>query len=86
MTCPCCLTTIADGESACGACGFSLARIDADFGDDELSLEVVTDAADCLRAGERAELLREVAEFQAQFPQLFFAVYFGALPAMARFQ
>lgn len=46
-----------------------------------IRLESLTDAAHCLRVREREALLHELEVFQHAFPQVFFAVYLGVLPA-----
>jgi uncharacterized membrane protein YgcG len=72
----------------CPHCGFSIADVDRVFGEDDVRLGVLTDAAGVLRKKERVALLRMLRNFESTFPQLFFGIYFGTfreLPSLRQF-
>ena len=72
----------------CPHCGFSIADVDRVFGEDDVRLGVLTDAAGVLRKKERVALLRILRNFESTFPQLFFGIYFGTfreLPSLRQF-
>jgi len=62
-------------------CGFAAGALNSFLGDHWVRLERITDASQCLRLEDvrRSELLMD--DFERAFPQAFFAVYFGTLPA-----
>ena len=55
--------------------------MDEIFGGDAVLLERVTDAAGVLTMTDAERVTAALVEFEARFPQLFAAVYCGALPA-----
>ena len=65
----------------CEACGFTMAEVVKVLGDDLVRLGRLTDRAHCLRLGDSKALERCLEEFEARFPQVFVAVYFGVLPS-----
>lgn len=54
--------------------------MDESFGSDEVLLDRVTDAAGALSHGDMERVTSVLNVFQQRFPQLFVAVYCGALP------
>lgn len=82
MKCPRCVQGIQNGTGQCPHCGFSLAYLDAQFGEDAVVLERLTDAASCVDPAQREKLEAALDRFEARFPQLFFAIYAGELPEM----
>jgi len=62
--------------------------VDRIFGEDDVRLGALTDAAGVLRKKERVALLRMLRNFETRFPQLFFGIYFGTfreLPSLRQF-
>jgi uncharacterized membrane protein YgcG len=55
-----------------------MSDVDALFGDEDVRLAALTDAAGVLRAKERKQLRLVMNAFERRFPQLFFAIYVGA--------
>ncbi|MFV1994304.1 MAG: TPM domain-containing protein [Verrucomicrobiales bacterium] len=82
MKCPRCVEPVVLGAPQCVRCGFQLASLDEEFGDDFILLDRLTDAAHCLRANERTALEAVFDEFEKEFPQLFCAAYIGLLPEL----
>lgn len=80
MTCPRCGSPVAPAQPECSACTFSLASVIATFGHKLVQLDRLTDAANCLRLREAQTLDDYLEDLEADFPQVFFAVYFGLLP------
>lgn len=76
--CPRCVQTIHRAAVACPHCGFDMSAGDALFGEDDVRLAALSDAAGVLRAKERKHVRLLMNEFERRFPQLFFAVYLGA--------
>lgn len=79
--CPRCTQSTAPGGDSCPHCGFALEIVDEVFGDDAVLLDRVTDAAGVLSHSEIEQVDAALRRFEQQFPQLFAAVYCGALPA-----
>ena len=82
MKCPRCVQELQNGVQQCPHCSFSLAYLDAQFGEDAVVLERLTDAADCIDPEEWAGLEALLDGFEQRFPQLFLAIYVGVLPDM----
>ena len=80
MKCPRCTQSVAPGGECCLHCGYALAVTDEVFGSDDVLLERVTDAAGVLSEGEMERMELALLQFERRFPQLFAAVYCGALP------
>lgn len=78
MKCPRCVQKIHRGAEACPHCGFCLSIADNEFGDEEVGVRSLTDAAGLLRRAERDVVQVAIDRFSRRFPQLFFAVYIGA--------
>ena len=88
MKCPRCVQRIHRMARQCPHCGFSITDVDRIFGEDDVRLRTLTDAAGVLRKRERLVLRRILRDFQASFPQLFFGVYFGTfheVPSLRQF-
>ena len=83
MNCPRCVQRIHRAADSCPHCGFTLADADRAFGDEEVHLRSLTDAAGLLRRGERAKVELAMEKFSRRFPQLFVAVYTGSLGEVA---
>lgn len=79
MKCPRCVQRIHRAAANCPHCGFTIADADARFGDEEVSLRCLTDAAGILRRGERERVEVAMERISRRFPQVFVAVYTGAL-------
>jgi hypothetical protein len=81
MKCPHCSTRLPAAEAALCECGFSAGALNSYLGDHWVRLERIIDASQCLRLEDirRCELLMD--DFERAFPQAFFAVYLGSLPA-----
>jgi hypothetical protein len=79
MKCPRCVQRIHRAAPGCPHCGFSIADADGRFGGEELSLRLLTDSAGILRRGERERVEAAMERVSRRFPQLFVAVYTGAL-------
>ena len=71
---------MAPGGDCCPHCGYSLAATDEVFGSDDVLIERVTDAAGVLSEGDIERIELAMLQFEERFPQLFAAVYCGALP------
>jgi hypothetical protein len=83
MRCPRCVQRIHRGAESCPHCGFSLAEADARFGSDDVRVRTLTDAAGLFRKGEREHVQEAMGRISRRFPQLYAAVYTGALGEMA---
>ena len=79
MKCPRCVQRIHRAAPACPHCGFWLPDADRMFGDGEVKLRSLTDAAGLFRRNERDRIEDALEEFGNAFPQLFVAVYTGSL-------
>ncbi len=79
MKCPRCVQKIHRAAAACPHCGFTLADADRQFGGRELRLRCLADTAGLLRREERERVSAALDEFRQRFPQLFAAIYTGAL-------
>ena len=79
MKCPRCVLKIHRAASACPHCGFTLADADGQFGGRELRLRCLADTAGLLRHEERERVEAAMGQFRQRFPQLFAAIYTGAL-------
>lgn len=79
MKCPRCVQRIHRAAAACPHCGFSLADSDKMFGDGEVKLRSLTDAAGLFRRKERDRIEDAMEAFGTSFPQMFVAVYTGSL-------
>ena len=88
MKCPRCVQRVHKKARQCPHCGFSISDVDHVFGEDDVRLRTLTDAAGVLRKRERLVLRRTLRDFQTIFPQLFFGVYFGTfheVPSLSQF-
>jgi len=83
MKCPRCVQKIHRAAPSCPQCGFSLPDADARFGEGEVRLRSLTDAAGLLRRGERERVEAAMETIGRRFPQIFVAVYTGSLGEMA---
>ncbi|MGJ8642193.1 MAG: TPM domain-containing protein [Luteolibacter sp.] len=79
MKCPRCVQRIHRAAAGCPHCGFSMADADHMFGDGEVKLRSLTDAAGIFRRNERDKLEDAMNAFGECFPQMFIAVYSGTL-------
>lgn len=79
MKCPRCVQRIHRAASSCPHCGFTIADADAKFGAGEVRLHSLTDSAGIFRRGEREWVEAAMERIAKRFPQLFVAVYTGAL-------
>lgn len=83
MKCPRCVQRIHRAAASCPQCGFTLTDADRNFGDEELRLRCLTDAAGILRKGDRERVEVAMEKFTRRFPQLFIAIYTGSLGEVA---
>jgi len=83
MKCPRCVQKIHRAAASCPHCGFTLADADRHFGEGEVTLRCLTDAAGLLRRGQREQVEMAMERITRRFPQLFVAVYTGSLGEMA---
>lgn len=79
MKCPRCVQRIHRAAGVCPHCSFSLADADGLYGDGEVRLRSLTDAAGIFRRNERDRLEDAMEGFGESFPQMFLAVYSGTL-------
>ena len=81
MNCPRCHLEISSSAEHCVSCGFDSHSLCQKLGDHWVRLDRLTDPANCLRLHDRRRLEARLDDFERRFPQVFFAVYFGVLPA-----
>ena len=79
MKCPRCVQRIHRAAASCPHCGFTLADADARFGAEEVRIGRLTDSAGILRRGERERVTAALDRVTQRFPQVFVAIYTGAL-------
>lgn len=79
MKCPRCVQRIHRAAGSCPHCGFSLADADQRWGAEDVRLRCLTDAAGIMRRGERERVESAMERISRRFPQVFVAVYTGAL-------
>jgi uncharacterized membrane protein YgcG len=83
MKCPRCVQMIHRAAVVCPHCGFGIADADKMFGDSEVKLRSLTDAAGIFRRNDRDRLEDEMERISIAFPQIFVAVYTGSVGEMA---
>lgn len=83
MKCPRCVQQIHRAAAACPHCGFHIDDADARFGEGEVRLQSLTDAAGLMRRSERTRVMAAMDRISRRFPQIFVAVYTGSLGEMA---
>ena len=83
MKCPRCVQRIHRAAESCPHCGFSIADADAQFGVEEVRLRRLTDSAGILRRGDREQVAAAMERITRRLPQVFVAVYTGALGEVA---
>ena len=83
MKCPRCVQRIHRAACSCPHCGFTLADADHNFGDEDVRLRCLTDTAGIFRRGDRARVEQAMERIARRFPQVFVAVYTGALGEVA---
>ncbi len=79
MKCPRCVQRIHRSAPQCPHCGFATSDLDDLYGADAVSMLKLSDVAGVLRMKERRNVERWLHNFEDNFPQLFFSVYFGSL-------
>jgi len=79
MKCPRCVQQIHRAAASCPHCGFSIADADQLFGNEEIKLRTLTDAAGIFRRHERMLLEEAMDKIAHRFPQIFVAIYTGSL-------
>jgi hypothetical protein len=82
MKCPRCVQRIHRAAAACPHCGFCITDADGMFGEGEVKLRSLTDAAGIFRRNERDRIEDALDRIGELFPQLFVAVYTGGLGEM----
>jgi len=83
MKCPRCVQPIHRAAETCPHCGFSIADADLRFGSEEVQLRSLTDSAGVLKRGDRGRVEQAMGRIPLMFPQIFVAVYTGALGEIA---
>ena len=83
MKCPRCVQRIHRAADSCPHCGFTIADADARFGGEDVRLRRLTDSAGILRRGDRERVEAAMERISRRFPQLFVAIYTGALGEVA---
>lgn len=83
MKCPRCVQRIHRAAGSCPHCGFSLTDADQRFGAEDVRLRCLTDSAGILRRGDRGRVEAAMERISRRFPQVFVAVYTGALGEVA---
>lgn len=83
MKCPRCVQLIHRAAVVCPHCGFGMSDADRMFGDGEVKLRSLTDAAGIFRRNDRDRLEDEMERIGIAFPQVFVAVYTGRVGEMA---
>lgn len=75
MKCPRCVQRIHRAAPACPHCGFAIGDADLMFGDSEVKLRRLTDAAGIFRRNERDALEDSMDRIASAFPQIFVSIY-----------
>ncbi len=83
MDCPRCAKLVLPGSTVCSHCGYCLGVAGEIFGREEIFLGLVCDHAEVLPARESRRLTRLIANFEARFPNFWFAVCLADLPEEA---
>ena len=83
MKCPRCVQKIHRAAELCPHCGFSIVDADERFGAGEVRMRCLTDSAGIIRRGEHGRVEAAMERISQKFPQLFVAVYTGALGEIA---
>lgn len=83
MKCPRCVQRIHRAAESCPHCGFTLTDADRDFGHEEVRIQSLTDCAGILRRDDRHRVEQAMERLARRFPQVFVAVYTGALGEVA---
>ena len=81
MNCPHCSASLALDAAQCRFCGFCATAVRSVLGAEWVRLERLTDASGALSLKEHRQLETVLDDFERSFPQCFFAVYLGSLPA-----
>ena len=79
MKCPRCVQSIHRSAEQCPHCGFAISELIAQYGTDEVRMRRLNDVAGVLRLRERQRLEKWMDQFEVNFPQLFFSVFYCAL-------
>lgn len=79
MKCPRCVQRIHRAAESCPHCGFSITDVDERFGAEEVRLRCLSDTAGVLKSADRERVEAAMERFSRRFPQVFAAVYTGAL-------
>lgn len=79
MKCPRCVQRIHRSAPQCPHCGFSMRDLESLYGAGEVTMRRLGDAAGVLRLKERHKAEKWLDQFEVNFPQLFFSVYYGSL-------
>jgi hypothetical protein len=82
MKCPRCVQQIHRAAESCPHCGFSIADVDDRFGGD-VRLRCLSDTAGIFPSAERERVEAAMERISRRFPQVFAAVYTGALGEVA---
>jgi hypothetical protein len=80
MKCPRCLRPVDHEAESCYSCGYGEVEAAVTFGENQVFLNRIHDAAHCLRKQEKDELSETLDQLELKFPQMLFCVYLGTLP------
>lgn len=83
MKCPRCVQTLTPAAGTCPHCGYAMAVACGFYGEGSVVAEPLMDVESRLSEEERQAIRQTFAGFSAQFPQLFFMMYLGAMPPPA---
>lgn len=79
MRCPSCQRPVDHEADSCYSCGYSSLDAMKKFGSNQVQMQRVHDAADCLRVDDRRNISDAFDRLEDRFPQLLFAAYLGDL-------
>ena len=83
MKCPRCVQRIHRAAESCPHCGFSIEDVDDRFGSVEVRLRCLSDTAGVMKSADRVRVETAMERISRRFPQIFVAVYTGALGEVA---
>lgn len=84
MKCPRCVQKIHRAAESCPHCGYSQADADARYGREDVRVRCLTDEAGIFRRGDLGRMEAALESVSRRFPQLFVAVFTGALGEVSR--
>ena len=79
MRCPSCQRPVDHEANTCYSCGYSSVIAMKQFGGNQVVMQKVHDAADCLRVSDSRDIRRYIEHLESRFTQLLFVIYLGEL-------